>query len=299
VRQLKNLKEKRLKTPSDLGREIRTISYPERPIGIFDSGIGGLTVLKEIIKELPSENTIYLGDTARVPYGTRSPELVTKYSLENARFLISKGIKILVVACNTSSSISLPALVKNSPVPVIGVVEPGARAAVARSKTKKIVVIGTETTINSSSYKKAIKSIDGSVEVVGIACPLFVPLVEEGWTEGDIVTLTAKKYLLPLKRYNADTLVLGCTHYPMIKGVIAHVTRARLIDSAVETAREVRRILEAKKILRQNSRRLDSLSGRPRREFYVTDSPEKFARTGKKFLGFPISNIKKVDIDTF
>lgn len=261
----------------------------KRPIGIFDSGVGGLTVLKEIIKELPSENIIYLGDTARVPYGTRSPELVTKYSLENARFLMSKEIKILVVACNTSSSISLPSLVKNSSVPVIGVVEPGARAAVARSRTRKIVVIGTETTISSSSYTKAIKSIDSSIEVIGIACPLFVPLVEEGWTKGDIITLTAKKYLSPLKRYNADTLVLGCTHYPIIKDIIAHVTKINLIDSAVETAREVRRILEDKKILRQNS-------GRPGRKFYVTDAPEKFIRIGEKFLGLPISNIKKVDI---
>jgi len=281
-----------LKAPSD-----------KRPIGIFDSGVGGLTVLKEIIKELPSENTIYLGDTARVPYGTRSPKLVTRYSLENARFLISKGIKFLVVACNTSTSISLPSLVKASPVPVIGVVEPGARAAVVRSKTKKIAVIGTETTINSSSYTKAIKSIDSSIEVIGIACPLFVPLVEEGWIRGDIVTLTAKKYLSPLKNFNADTLILGCTHYPIIKDVIADAVypvrnriskgvKISLIDSAVETARETRHILEDKKILRQNS-------GRPRREFYVTDAPERFVRIGENFLGLPISNIKKVNIDTF
>ena len=163
----------------------------ENPIGIFDSGVGGLTVLREIIKELPGENTIYLGDTARVPYGIRSPEIVTKYSIENAEFLAAKGIKLLVVACNTSSSVSLPALSKNLSVPVIGVIEPGAKAAVARSKTKKISVIGTETTIKSDSYKKAIKSIDNSADVIGIACPFFVPLVEEGWLKGDIVVLTA------------------------------------------------------------------------------------------------------------
>lgn len=274
----------------------------KKPIGVFDSGVGGLTVLKEIIKELPSENTIYLGDTARVPYGTRSPELVMKYSSEDASFLMSKGVKILVVACNTSSSISLPSLTEKFPVPVVGVVEPGARTAIAKSKTKKIAVIGTETTINSNSYKKAIKSIDNSFEVIGIACPLFVPLVEEGWVKGEIVTMTVKEYLSPVKNYRADTLVLGCTHYPLIKDVISEVVnpvrnkisngvKIHLIDSAVETAREVRHILEDRKILNHNS-------GIPSREFYVTDAPEKFVHVGEKFLGLPITNIKKVDIGT-
>ncbi len=265
------------------------ISPKERPIGIFDSGLGGLTVLKEIIKKLPGENTIYLGDTARVPYGIRSPETVMKYSFENAKFLLSKKIKILVVACNTSSSISLSSLAKNLLVPVVGVVEPGARAAVAKSKTKKIAVIGTETTINSNSYKKAIKSMDNSARVVGIACPLFVPLVEEGWLKGDIVTLTAGKYLAPMKNYGVDTLVLGCTHYPMIKDVIAKTVKIPLIDSAVETAREVRRILDDRKLFRHNI-------SKPKREFYVTDSPEKFAKTGERFLGRKISNISKINL---
>ena len=263
----------------------------KKPIGIFDSGVGGLTVLKEIIKELPSEHTIYLGDTARVPYGTRSQEIVIKYSFENTRFLVSKGIKILVVACNTSSSVSLPALVKNFPVPVVGVVVPGARAAVYKSKMKKIAVIGTETTIKSNSYKKAIKSIDSSVTVKGIACPLFVPLVEEGWFTGDIVTLTAEKYLSPLKKSGADVLILGCTHYPMIKKVIADVVKIPLIDSATETAREVKRILEEKKMLRRNS-------GKARREFFVTDTKEKFIHIGEKFLAQRILNISGINIDT-
>lgn len=262
----------------------------KRPIGIFDSGVGGLTVFKEIIKELPRENIIYLGDTARVPYGTRSPEIVMKYSFENAKFLMSKGIKILVVACNTSSSISLPSLVENFPVDVVGVVAPGARAAVARSRKKKIAVIGTETTIKSSSYAKAIKAIDKSIAINGIACPLFVPLVEEGWTKGDIVTLTAKKYLSPLKKFGADVLILGCTHYPIIKDVIAGVVKIPLIDSAAETAKEVRRILEERNILRHDS-------GKPKVEFFVTDAPEKFVQTGERFLGRRISNISKVNID--
>ena len=266
------------------------IQSDRRPIGIFDSGVGGLTVFKEIIKELPSENIIYLGDTARVPYGTRSPETVMKYSLENAKFLMSKGIKILVIACNTSSSISLPFLVKNSPVPVVGVVEPGARAAAIRSKKKKIAVIGTETTIKSSAYAKAINSIDKTIVTKGIACPLFVPLVEEGWTTGDIVTLTAKRYLSPLKKFRADVLILGCTHYPMIKHIIAGVVKIPLIDSAAETAKEVRRILEENELLRHNS-------SKPKRDFFVTDAPDKFVQTGGRFLGHTISNILRVSIE--
>ena len=261
----------------------------EAPIGIFDSGIGGLTVLKEIIKKLPGENTVYLGDTARVPYGIRSPEIVLKYSIENAKFLITRGIKILVVACNTSSSVSLPYLTKNLTIPVIGVVEPGAQAAVAHSKTKKIAVIGTETTISSNSYKKAIKSIDNSSEVVGIACPLFVPLVEEGWLNGDIVALTARKYLSGVRDYGVDTLVLGCTHYPMIKDVIADTVKIPLIDSAVETAGEVSRTLKINGMLRHNS-------GKATREFFVTDSPEKFASAGERFLGHTILNISKITV---
>jgi glutamate racemase len=258
------------------------------PIGIFDSGVGGLTVMKEIIKELPHEDIIYLGDTARVPYGTRSPEIVSRYSLENAGFLISKGIKLLVVACNTSSSVSLGLLREQFSIPVIGVVEPGAKAAVAKTKLKRVAVIGTETTINSRSYERAIKSIDSTIKVFGVACPLFVPLVEEGWLEGEIVTLTAERYLSSVKSNGVDTLVLGCTHYPMIKDVIADVVRIPLIDSAVETAREVKSILKNKDMLCQRK-------NEPLREFFVTDSPEKFARAGERFLGHKISNISKIN----
>lgn len=261
----------------------------DSPIGIFDSGIGGLTVMKEIIRELPNEGIIYLGDTARVPYGTRSPETVRRYSVENTRFLMSKEIKLLVVACNTSSSVSLDLLSEMLPIPVVGVIEPGARAAAARTKVKRVAVIGTETTINSGSYERAIKKIDDSIEVSGVACPLFVPLVEEGWLEGDVVTLVAERYLSPLRYNGVDTLVLGCTHYPMIKGVISDVIKLPLIDSAVETAREVRKLLEKKGILHQSARR-------PIKEFFVTDSPEKFVQTGRRFLGEDIVNISRIDL---
>lgn len=261
----------------------------ELPVGIFDSGVGGLTVMKEIIELLPGENIIYFGDTARVPYGTRSREIVTKYSMENTEFLMSKGIKALVVACNTASSISLPLLRREFSVPVIGVVEPGARAAAAGTKLKKVAVIGTEATINSRSYEEAIKAIDSSVEVSGIACPLFVPLIEEGWLNGEIVKLTAEKYLSSLRYNCVDSIVLGCTHYPMIKDVIKDVSGVPLIDSAVETAKEVKRVLEEKGMLRQSGEEGS-------REFYVTDFPEKFSSVGENFLGHEILNISKVDL---
>lgn len=246
--------------------------------------------MKEIIKQLPSEHILYFGDTARVPYGGRSPETVMRYSLENTDFLISKGIKVLVVACNTSSAISLKALREKFPVPVIGVVEPGARAAVHKTKLKSVAVIGTETTINSRSYDLAIKALDSSIEVSGYACPLFVPLIEEGWLEGEVVTLTARKYLSSINHDRVDALVLGCTHYPMIKDVISDVVSIPLIDSAVETAKEVKHVLEENNMLRSG----DSPA---LRHFFVTDSPEKFGAVGKRFFGHEIENITKISLE--
>jgi glutamate racemase len=262
-----------------------------RPIGVFDSGIGGLTVLKEIIRELPNESTIYLGDTARVPYGIRSPETVIRYSFENTKFLFSKDIKLLVVACNTASSLSLDAIKNSISIPVIGVIEPGAKAAVRVTRNKKIGIIGTEATIKSSSYTKAIEIIDRSIEIFGLACPLFVPLVEEGWTEGNVASLIAKEYLESLKDKDIDTLVLGCTHYPLMKKVIAEVMGKgiRLIDSAVETSHEIKIILEAINLNRE-------LKNGPLREFYVTDSPERFIEVGERFLGHKIKHIEKIEV---
>jgi len=261
----------------------------DMPIGVFDSGVGGLTVMREIMSQLPGENILYLGDTARVPYGTRSPETVIRYSVENTQFFISKGIKLLVVACNTSSSVSLEVLRERFPIPVIGVVEPGARAAVSGTKLKRVAVIGTETTINSRSYERAIRAIDVSISVSGIACPLFVPIIEEGWLEGEVVALTAEKYLSSIRNNGADILVLGCTHYPMIKDVIAKVAGISLIDSAIETAKEVKGVLAERNILRQGKEPGE-------REFFVTDAPEKFSRTGERFLGQKILNISKISL---
>lgn len=262
----------------------------EMPIGIFDSGVGGLTVMKEIIKQLPDEHIVYLGDTARVPYGVRSPETVLKYSTENARFLMSVGIKIIVIACNTSSAVSLDMMRESFPIPVIGVVEPGARAAVKMTKIKRVAVIGTETTIKSGSYDLAIRSIDDSIQVSGIACPLFVPIIEEGWLDGEVVNLTAERYLSSIKNDSVDTLVLGCTHYPMIKHIIKDTVQIPLIDSAVETAKEVKHVLGQNGMLRVNK-------GKVSRKFYVTDSPEKFTVVGEVFLDHKISNISKINLE--
>ncbi|MBE0425122.1 MAG: glutamate racemase [Nitrospirae bacterium] len=278
--------------PCQLNREF-DVDNREKPIGVFDSGIGGLTVLKEIINELPYENTVYLGDTARVPYGIRSPETVIRYSFENTTFLYSKDIKLLVVACNTASSVSLDFIRKNISVPVIGVIEPGVKAAVRKTKNNKIGVIGTEATVKSNSYTNAIKNMDASIEVYSLSCPLFVPLVEEGWTEGEIVTSVAKKYLGGLKDMGIDTLILGCTHYPLLKTVLTEVIGGdvRLIDSAIETSRKVKMLLENLGLNRENN-------FVPRREFFVTDSPERFLKVGENFLGEKIEHIEKIAVSS-
>ncbi len=264
---------------------------PEEPIGIFDSGIGGLTVLREILTIMPSEDVIYLGDTARVPYGIRSPETVEKYAVENTEFLLENRIKLIVVACNTASAVSLDALKKTTRVPVVGVLLPGAEAAVRKTANRRIGVIGTEATIRSMAYQRAIVSIDPEVVVTGVACPLFVPLVEEGWIDGEITRSVAREYLGRLKDSGIDTLVLGCTHYPLLKGVIKDVVGEgiALIDSAVETAKTVRETLEAAGLSR---RRNDS----PIRRFYVTDDPARFRKVGERFLGRRITCIEKVEI---
>jgi glutamate racemase len=263
----------------------------QKAIGIFDSGIGGLTVLKEIVAKLPQENIIYLGDTARVPYGIRSPATVTRYSFENTQFLLAQEIKMLVVACNTATAVSLEAVKKEFPLPVIGVLEPGAKAAVAATKTRKVGVIGTEATIMSGAYEKAITRLAPGVEVHSLACPLFVSLAEEGWTDNDVAELVAEKYLAPLRGRGIDTLVLGCTHYPLLKAVISRAVgqEITLIDSARETAKEVASVLEKLK-WRGNGK------GEGRRKFYVTDTPTRFETIGKRFLGDSLLKAEQVKV---
>lgn len=263
----------------------------DRSIGIFDSGVGGLTVFSAIRKALPNESLIYLGDTARVPYGTKSAETVIKYSLQNAAFLSHRGIKALIVACNTSSAYSLPFLRKEIDVPVIGVIEPGANAALSASKTKHIGVIGTQATINSNAYAKILKELDPMSRVVSLACPMFVPLVEEGWLDNEVTRATAKIYLESFKKEKIDTLILGCTHYPLLKHVIQDVVGkgVTLIDSAEAVAEIVKKELACKGLLadgKQNGVH----------QLYVTDLPTRFETLAMNFLGKNIPSVKRVEL---
>lgn len=261
-------------------------------IGVFDSGVGGLTVMKEIIRLLPGENTIYLGDTARVPYGTRSAATIKKYARQTSAFLETKGVKMLVVACNTSAAVALPSLRRRFPgLPVVGVIEPGARAAAETTTGGRIGVIGTEGTIRSGSYERAIRRRRPGAHIVARSCPLFVSLAEEGWVDGRVARLVAGEYLGPFREEGIDTLVLGCTHYPLLKGTIRKVMgpRVRLIDSAEETARAVKEKLTGAG-LKTRSRR------RPRRRFYVTDLPAKFKVIGRRFLDAPVGRAYQVDL---
>jgi len=262
------------------------------PIGVFDSGVGGLTVLKALMSRLPHESTVYLGDTARVPYGTKSGEVVTRYSLKNAEFLLERGIKLLVVACNTASAVALPALEAALPVPVVGVIVPGAQAALARTRGGGVGIIGTPGTIRSGAYQRALESADPRVRAKARACPLFVPLAEEGWTTGDVPLLVARDYLSEFTREGVDTLVLGCTHYPLLKGVIAEVVgpQVTLVDSAEATAEAVASLLTARGGLASGTQ------GAPTHAYYVTDVPERFMEVGARFLGRPISAAEQVDL---
>ena len=256
-------------------------------IGIFDSGVGGLTVQRALLEALPGADTIYLGDTARVPYGTKSAETVTAYSLRNARLLASHGIDLLVVACNTASAVALPALRAALPVPVLGVVEPGARAAAAASRSGRIGVIGTAGTIGSGAYQAAIRALRADAEVVASACPLFVPLAEEGWTDpGDeVVRGVVRRYLGPLAAARIDTLVLGCTHYPLLaEAIAAALPGVTLVDSARTVAAEVAALLPG-------------VTGQAAtHQFLVTDTPEKFLAVAGRFLGRPVGAAEHVDV---
>lgn len=260
-------------------------------IGVFDSGIGGLTVVRELMRQLPGERIVYFGDTARAPYGNKSPKALVRFALENARFLTSKKIKFLVVACNSSSAYSLPALRHKLKVPVLGVILAGARAAVGRTDGQKLGVIGTHATIKSAAYKKAIKELSPNATVLTLACPLFVPLAEEGWNSHKVAGAVAREYLLPLKNKGIDTLVLGCTHYPLLKGVIRKVMgkKVALVDSAHETAREVKEMLAATGLLSRRKNLPFSAH-----EFFVSDLPGQFGDLGRRFLGRELSKVTQV-----
>jgi glutamate racemase len=258
-------------------------------IGVFDSGVGGLTVLHAITELLQHEHLIYLGDTARFPYGSKSAETVRRYAIENSDFLVDKGIKMLVVACNSAAAVALDALRERLDVPVIGVIEPGAQRAVEHTRNGKVGVIGTETTIASGLYTRALKTLRPDLEIYTRACPLFVPLAEEGWVDNDVARETAAMYLTSLKRSGIDTLVLGCTHYPLLSGVIGEVMgdRVTLVDSARTTADTVRATLLRGGLARR--------SGAGSVSFFVTDVPDRFVKVGGRFMGQKVDSAVRIE----
>ena len=266
------------------------------PIGVFDSGLGGLTVLRALMARLPSESFLYLGDTARLPYGTKSQDTVRRYALQATNALVARGVKLAVIACNTAS-VSLPALTQAlAPLPVIGVIEPGAQAALAAAPNGPIAIIGTEGTVKSGAYRSAIRTQGSSVPIVQQACPLFVPLSEEGLVDGPIVEAVVQRYLEPLLATvpKPRCLLLGCTHYPALKQVIARVAGGdvALIDSATTTANAVAALLKERDMASQH--------GTQSLKFLATDAPDRFARVGEIFLGQPIDPglVELIDLQT-
>jgi len=266
------------------------INPNDRPIGVFDSGIGGLTVAAALHRRLPAEQLIYLGDTARVPYGTKSASAVNRYALESALFLMNRDVKLIVVACNTVSAVAMPRLKGLLRIPLIGVVEPGVTAALRNTKAKKIGVIGTPSTIASGAYQSRLLAADSSLQVFGKACPLLVSMAEEGRLEGAIVELALKEYLRPLKRRGVDTLILGCTHYPLFRTPISKEMGfgVTLVDSAETTAEQVEAVLLREGLLRTH--------GPGGLKAFVTDVPRQFDRSAARFFGTPLTSVRKATL---
>ena len=266
----------------------------ERPIGIFDSGVGGLTVVKQVLKELPNENIVYFGDTARVPYGTKSRETITHFAMQDVRFLLSFNVKMIVVACNSVSSNSIDILKRKFTLPIIGVIDAGAQAACQNTRSGKIGVIGTDATIESRAYQRKIEEKCSVKNILARSCPLFVPLAEEGFTDGKIPEMIAEKYLVEMKEKQVDTLILGCTHYPLLASTIQDVMgeNVMLVDPGVEVAKRV------KKYLTENELYNDSpYSGSSK--FYLSDIPRHFEKVAENFLGGPIPSPVKVTIEDY
>lgn len=283
-------------SPKLKAKSLKSKINRQNPIGVFDSGIGGLTVVRALKRILPNENIVYLGDTARVPYGIKSPEAITRFAFEDTRFLINRKVKLVVVACHSVSSVCLPELKKSFSVPIIGVIEPGARAALAATKNRRIGVIGTQATITAGTYERVIREIakkgkpSKDVEIVAKSTPLFVPLVEEGWVDNEIALLVAKSYLLTFQAEGIDTLLLGCTHYPLLKDIIQNVLKkVKLVDSSTATALAIKKILTERDLMRAESRQPDY-------RFYLSDITPNFAEVGRRFFGEAISNVVRASI---
>lgn len=267
------------------------------PIGVFDSGVGGLTVAREIMRQIPNERIVYFGDTARVPYGSKSKDIITKYSRQIIRFLLTENVKAIVIACNTASAFALDTMQKEFDIPIIGVLKPGAKVAAKTTVNGRIGLIGTEGTIHSGMYAQFIKSIKPDVEVIGKPCPLFVPLVEEGMLHDTITDQVAERYLSTLKDKNIDTLIMGCTHYPLLRSTIRRVMgeSVNLVNPAYETAIELKKLLENKNLA--NVCDVDSPSSMYR--FYVSDAADKFKAFANSILPFDITMTKQINIEQY
>ena len=263
------------------------------PIGIFDSGIGGLTVAKRIISMLPNENIVYFGDTARVPYGSKSNSTVIEYAIQDAQFLINKNVKLIIVACNTASSVALDVLKEKFSIPIIGMIEPGATLALDKTKNGKVGVIGTNSTINNKAYSQQLKELDKEIKVFEKACPLFVPIAEEGWLDHEATNLIAKEYLQDFVDANIDTLILGCTHYPLLAETIQKIVgdSVTLIDSGYAASLQVENYLEGRGV-RNDSVQIGT------KQFYVSDLPDKFKSMAERFLGSEVMHIEKIDVES-
>lgn len=261
------------------------------PIGVFDSGLGGLTVVKAIRKVLPNESIVYFGDTARVPYGNKSPELIKEYSLQITDFLLERGTKIIVAACNTATALALETLQDKLDIPIIGVVKPGVDSALKHTKNNRIGVVGTISTISSGVYATELKNNNNSVKVTSAPCPLFVPLAEEDWLNEPATKLIAEKYLEPIRKANVDTLILGCTHYPLLTDVIQEVVsdKIKLVDSAQAMASETKQLLMSYGLLNEQK-------DRGTLKLYVSDLPVRFEIVASRFLGEKISNVEKIQL---
>lgn len=269
----------------------------EKAIGVFDSGVGGLTVFRELMKQMPNERLIYFGDTARVPYGSKSKETVTKYSRQIIRFLKTQNVKAIVVACNTASAMALDDIENDIDIPIIGVVKPGARAAAAATRNGKIGLIGTEATIAAGVYEKYLQEIDPEVKIIGKACPLFVPLVEEGLLEDPVTANIAERYLAGLIDSGIDTLIMGCTHYPMIKDTLARIMgpSVTLVNPAFETAMGCRDMLGKQELLNNESIGLEEAAYK----FFVSDAADKFKTIANMILPMGILGAKKISIEDY
>jgi glutamate racemase len=280
-----------------MSQEINSRLQADAPIGVFDSGVGGLTVAREIMRQIPNEKIIYFGDTARVPYGSKSQETVTRYSKQIVRFLQTFQVKTIVVACNTASAYALDELERETDIPIIGVVKPGAKTAAEVTQNGRIGVIATDATIGSQIYTKYIKELNKDVTIYGKACPLFVPLVEEGLWQDPVTDEIAKRYLTELIDIDIDTLILGCTHYPLIRSTVGRIMgdKVTLVNPAYETARELKEMLEQRGILNQEK----PVLGTNQYQFYVSDSAEKFKRFANSIIKYGILSAKTINIEEY